>query len=88
MDRAERRKGWLLQYLPPHVGWLERGLPEGRKRAEQVRGWSLVLEVLILCWQQDSVQWVLVSQAAFLFKWRFISLIFDLGRSLWQRFAG
>lgn len=59
-----------------HFGWLERGAWKGRRKVELARGWRLVVEVLTPCWEQDFIQWALVSQAGLLFKWMFISMIF------------
>lgn len=50
--------------------------------------WNLVEEALARCWEQDFIQWVLMSRAGFLFKYRFTSwedffffFFLDLGHS-------
>lgn len=73
-----------MSWGPQFSRWMAResGAREGRKKVELARGWSLVTEVPILCWElRDFTQWILVSRASLLFKWRFISLIFYLGHS-------
>lgn len=76
MREAEHERG--LWYCLSVAG---SGCLEGRTKSELARGWSLDLEALTPCWEQDKIQWTLMGQAGILFKCRFIFLVFYLEKS-------
>lgn len=65
----------------------EWGAWEGGRKVEMARGWSLVMEVLPPCWEQDYSVGTVELGRPFL-EVEAISLIFHLERSLWQQSGG